>query len=324
MSSPNRYFAVKTTVGQERNVARLIEARLAEVVVEEVSEATGTVEINDSSWVIQFFEAPRNVSASSVSLYLDREGELTTPLRVEFYKIREPTEETLAGEEELGDKDEVTLIKEAQLITGANYDPLLLTKADWYEIRIPTEVSLRRGAIYGILVKAPGCTSGSYKLHYTTNKLYQDGKAYTTSDRGENWQGTDFNVLFKLKESTDVSAIVILPSVKGYVFVEGRGRESVAAAIQGIRHVKNRPMLTVTLDEIAEHLVEKPLIDIISVGQMVEIVSGPLRGLAGKIIRIDKAKREVTLELMESTYQLPISVSVDSIRLLDEVRSRRT
>ena len=323
MSAPtNRYFAVKTTVGQEKNVARLIEARLAEVVVEEVSEPTGSTIINSSNWVMQIFESPKNVTVSTVSLYLDKEGELTSPLRVEFYKIKEPPEEFIPEEEQQG-KDFLMLIKEAQLLTGVNYDPLLLTKPDWYDVRIPTGVELKRYTLYGVMIKAPELHEGMYKLNYTENKLYKDGRAFTTVDSGASWREESFNILFKVKESTDVASIVILPSVKGYVFIEGRGRETIAAAVQGIRHVKNRPLITVTLDEITEHLVEKPLIDVIAVGQMVEIVSGPLRGLVGKIIRVDKSKREVTLELTESTYQLPISVSVDSIRLLDEVKSRR-
>ncbi|HID05234.1 MAG TPA: transcription elongation factor Spt5 [Aigarchaeota archaeon] len=323
MSVPsNRYFAVKTTVGQEKNVARLIEARLAEVLVEEVAEPSGSTAVDDSNWVIQIFESPKNVTVSTVSLYLDKEGELTAPLRIELYKIKEPPEEFTLGEEQ--EVDYVSLIRDAQLLTNASYDPLLLDKPGWYDIRIPTGVELRRYTVYGVMVKAPNLKQGRYMLHYTENKLYVDGRAFTTSDAGVGWREEAFNILFKVKESTDVASIIILPSVKGYVFIEGRGREAIAAAVQGIRHVKNRPLITVTLDEIAEHLVEKPLIDVLTVGQMVEIVSGPLRGLMGKIIRIDRSKREVTLELTESTYQLPISVSVDSVRILDEVKSRRT
>jgi hypothetical protein len=32
------------------------------------------------------------------------------------------------------------------------------------------------------------------------------------------------------------------------------------------------------------------------------------------VIRVEKARREITLELREATYQLPISVSIDAVK----------
>jgi len=305
-STLTRYFAIKTTVGQEKNVARLVEARLAEVYLEEVAEATGSLVINNSTWVYQIFESPRNITISTIQLNLSREGDITSPLKIEIYRI--------------GD-DEKSL---SELIAETSYDPLLLDKTEprWYEIRISKGLELQRGRLYAMLIKAPDCITGGYRLYYTENKSYREGKALITNNGGETWEETNYNILFKLKEKTDVASILILPTVKGYIFIEGKSKETIAAAIQGIRHVKNRPLITVTLDEITSRLVEKPLIEVVDVGQKVEIVSGPLRGLIGKIIRIDKSKREVTLELIESTFQLPISVSVDSIRIIDETREK--
>jgi transcriptional antiterminator NusG len=76
--------------------------------------------------------------------------------------------------------------------------------------------------------------------------------------------------------------------------------------------------MPVKLETIASHLVEKPLIEVLSAGQMVEIVSGPLKGIVGKVIRVEKSRREVTLELKEAAFQLPISVSIDAVRPIDK------
>lgn len=117
-------------------------------------------------------------------------------------------------------------------------------------------------------------------------------------------------------EDAEVASILTLPEVKGYVFVEAKSKEVINALIQGIRHIKSRPVIPIDIKEISNHLVEKPIIDMLSEGDMVEITAGPLKGITGKVIRIDKAKKEVTVELSEAAFPLPISVSADQIRIL--------
>lgn len=112
----------------------------------------------------------------------------------------------------------------------------------------------------------------------------------------------------------NILSIVVLPDVRGYVFVEAKRREHVVTTLHGIRHVRSRPVMPVSLDEIASHLVEMPIIDTLSTGDTVEITAGPLKGMSGKIARVDKPKKEVTIELAESAFPLPISVPVDHVR----------
>ncbi|MDJ0270053.1 MAG: transcription elongation factor Spt5 [Aigarchaeota archaeon] len=302
-SAGYRYFAVKTTVGQERNVARIIEARLTEVLVETTGEPFEAWRINAESRAYQTFTAPKTTTISKLYLYLGREGELTAPLHADFYRVGEYG------------------VSLENKISGVKYDPLLLSEPGWYEVNIEPMIDVRRGVSYALVLSAPDCASGSYLWYKTASKTYAEGKAFT-GGKDDGWIEQSFDFLFRIREKIDVASILILPTVRGYVLIEAKNKEAVAAVSQGIRHIKNRPLITVTFDEIAAHLVEKPLIDIITTGQVVEIVSGPLRGMVGKVIRIDKPKREITLELSEAAFPLPISVPVDAVRILDEAKTR--
>ncbi len=117
-------------------------------------------------------------------------------------------------------------------------------------------------------------------------------------------------------ENAEVASILTLPDVKGYIFVEAKSKEVINALIQGIRHIKSRPAMPIDIKEISNHLVEKLIIDILSEGDSVEIIAGPLKGITGKVIRVDRTKREVTVELSEAAFPLPISISVDQIKIL--------
>ncbi|MEM3398734.1 MAG: transcription elongation factor Spt5 [Nitrososphaerota archaeon] len=115
-----------------------------------------------------------------------------------------------------------------------------------------------------------------------------------------------------------IYSIITLPNIKGYIFIEAESKEKVSLITQGIRHVKSRPILVVKKDEIIQHLVEKPIIETISIGDIVEIVAGPLRGIYGKVVRIDKPKNELTIEPTDATFPLPISISADQVRVAQQ------
>jgi transcription termination/antitermination protein NusG len=54
---------------------------------------------------------------------------------------------------------------------------------------------------------------------------------------------------------------------------------------------------------------------------VVEITGGPFKGMRAKITRIDKSKGEVTLELLEATFTLPITVHSDYVKLVEKAKT---
>ena len=51
---------------------------------------------------------------------------------------------------------------------------------------------------------------------------------------------------------------------------------------------------------------------------LVEIVGGPFKGMRAKIRRVDRAKEDVTLELLEATFTLPITVHADYVKVIEK------
>lgn len=115
-----------------------------------------------------------------------------------------------------------------------------------------------------------------------------------------------------------IYSILILPGIKGYVFIEAENKERVSLITQGIRHVKARAIMPVKKEELMVHLLEKPAVEVLSVGDFVEIISGPLQGISGKVIRVDKPKNEVTIEPADAAFPLPISVPADQVRMVKQ------
>jgi transcriptional antiterminator NusG len=118
-----------------------------------------------------------------------------------------------------------------------------------------------------------------------------------------------------------IKAILVPETLRGYVFVEAEGPHFVEQAIAGIRHVRSRVPGVVSFSEIERYIVRKPVIEELSENDIVEVTGGPFKGMRAKITRIDKSKAEVTLELLEATFTLPITVHSDYVKLVEKTKT---
>lgn len=118
-----------------------------------------------------------------------------------------------------------------------------------------------------------------------------------------------------------IKAILVPEMLRGYVFIEANGPHFVEEAIAGIKHVRSRVPGLVSFSEVERYIIRKPIIEELSEKDIVEVTGGPFKGMRAKITRIDKAKEEVTLELLEATFTLPITVHSDYVKLVQKAQS---
>ncbi len=119
-----------------------------------------------------------------------------------------------------------------------------------------------------------------------------------------------------------IKALLVPDTLKGYVFIEADGPHLIEEAIAGVRHVRSRIPGLVSYPEIERYLIRKPVLENLFEDDVVEITGGPFKGMRAKITRIDKSKAEVTLELLEATFTLPITVHSDYVKLVEKARKK--
>ena len=126
------------------------------------------------------------------------------------------------------------------------------------------------------------------------------------------------NLIAGRAEANDIpiKAILVPEALKGYIFIEADGPHIVEKAISGIRHVRSRVPGIVSFSEIEKYVVVKPVIEELDISDLVEVTGGPFKGMRAKITGIDRAKEEVTIELLEATFTLPITVHADYVKVV--------
>ncbi len=136
----------------------------------------------------------------------------------------------------------------------------------------------------------------------------------TTANRED--QVVDFMVNNIQKKVLNVQAIIRPHGLRGYVFIEATSREDAEQAYFGVPYARGILPTPIEYAEI-EHMLETAKIQVnIQKNDTVEIISGPFKREKAKIVRIDKTKDEVVVELLEAAVPIPITVKMDSVKVI--------
>jgi len=81
-------------------------------------------------------------------------------------------------------------------------------------------------------------------------------------------------------------------------------------------HIKGVIEKPITVSEVERFLVAKKNEIKLDIGDVVEIIGGPFSGEKGKLQRIDTVKEEVTIELLEAAIPIPVTISIELIKLI--------
>jgi transcriptional antiterminator NusG len=114
-----------------------------------------------------------------------------------------------------------------------------------------------------------------------------------------------------------VYAIVYPQGMSGYILVEADSDTAVKQVAYKVPYVRGVLGKPTTYEEI-DHLIEfKPEQVDVKVGDTVSIIAGPFKGEKAKVTRINLQKSEVILELLEAAVPIPITINLDSIKVVD-------
>jgi transcriptional antiterminator NusG len=120
-------------------------------------------------------------------------------------------------------------------------------------------------------------------------------------------------------KNTGIKSLFHPEELRGYVFIEGEA-EDIKAVVKGIPHVRGLIQRDVKLEELERFLIPEKSEIKVEVGDTVEIIGGPFKGEKAKITRSDETKGEITVELLEAAIPIPVTISVNSVRIHEKKR----
>jgi transcriptional antiterminator NusG len=109
-------------------------------------------------------------------------------------------------------------------------------------------------------------------------------------------------------------SVMVLDSFKGYIIVEAPDSNVAYEALAGIRHVRGQIRGDLPFKDIEGYLVKKPVVSELSIDDTVEVIAGPFKAMKAKITRVDYEKQEATVVLLDSPYQIPVTVDANYLK----------
>ncbi|KAG2471828.1 MAG: Transcription elongation factor Spt5 (modular protein) [Nitrosopumilales archaeon] len=113
----------------------------------------------------------------------------------------------------------------------------------------------------------------------------------------------------------NIQSVLWVNDLKGYVVIEALDPSAAYQAIEGVRHIRGQLRGELEFKDIEGYLIKKSTVAQLAVDQTVEITGGPFKGMKATITRIDHEKEEATVLLLEASYELPVTVDANYLKI---------
>jgi len=136
----------------------------------------------------------------------------------------------------------------------------------------------------------------------------------TTANRED--QVLDFLASNAQNKKLNIYSIIRPHGLRGYIFVEADNKQTAEEAYHGIPYAKGILSSPVEYSEIEKMLEQIKTQAVIQKNDIVEIISGPFNREKAKVTRVNLQKEEVVVELLEAAVPIPITVKLDSVKVI--------
>jgi len=138
----------------------------------------------------------------------------------------------------------------------------------------------------------------------------------TTANRED--QVMDFVASNAHQKKFNVYSVIRPHGMRGYIFIEAEKRTEAEQAAFNVPYARGLLPNEVQYKEI-EHMLEQvkgAAEASIKKNDIAEIISGPFKREKCRITRIDRAKDEIVVELLEAAVPIPITLKTDSVKVI--------
>jgi len=114
-----------------------------------------------------------------------------------------------------------------------------------------------------------------------------------------------------------IYSIIMLPNIKNYLIVEANNENTLKRAIADIPYVRKNSLNigTVSETELDSLLHLESEMEKLKPDAIVEIKSGYLKGEKARVVRVNPTKEEVTVEILDATIKMPITIKAETVKL---------
>jgi len=123
------------------------------------------------------------------------------------------------------------------------------------------------------------------------------------------------------QKGIDIKAMLAPDTLRGYVLVEAMSLDKLKELVKYVVRARSVVDGETSIKDIEHYLTPKKTTEGITIGDIVEIISGGFKGEKARVLKIDELKEEITVELFEAIVPIPITIRGESVKLLEKKKS---
>lgn len=124
-----------------------------------------------------------------------------------------------------------------------------------------------------------------------------------------------------IKQSLPIYAIILPHGMRGYLIIEAENELACRELIMNEPHVKGMLVSPLGEGELDKMLIAKQTVQKVDVNDIVELLSVPFKGYKARVIKVDSAKDEITVELMDVAVPIPVTIKANTARIIEKAET---
>ncbi|MGC8478700.1 MAG: transcription elongation factor Spt5 [Candidatus Micrarchaeia archaeon] len=120
------------------------------------------------------------------------------------------------------------------------------------------------------------------------------------------------------KFGSTIYSIIVVEGMRGYIIIEAEDEMACRNFITKEKNIHGILPKPLAEEEVNKLIEVKTLAPEIAKDDTIEFVSGPFKGYKAKVIKVDEAKGDVTVELMDVVVPIPITTKLNTARVVEK------
>ena len=121
-----------------------------------------------------------------------------------------------------------------------------------------------------------------------------------------------------LKGNLPIYALILPTGMRGYLVIEAESENACRELIMNEPHVKGMLSQALSEADLNKMLEVKQSAQEIGINDIIEFLSGPFKGYKAKVIKVDSAKDDITVELMDVAVPIPVTTRSNVARVIEK------
>ncbi len=131
------------------------------------------------------------------------------------------------------------------------------------------------------------------------------------------------NMLQNKASKTDLPmySIIVVEGMRGYIILEAEDELSCRSFISKERNIRGMLSKPLSAEEMDKLIKSSTAVQEIEKDDTVEFTSGPFKGYKARVLKVDDAKNDITVELQDVVVPIPITTKMNTAKIIKKARA---